>query len=164
MSIYNSTEFYGGCRTEQCNWQLQRNSRARIERRKSPTDYEPLREGVASREVRIDDAARAARRSPNTVKLLAVSKTFGPEAVRSVYATGQRAFGENYLQEAQIKREALADLPDIEWHLIGPLQSNKARAAAETFDWVETVDRLKAPCACPPRGRWRGVPSWCWCR
>jgi PLP dependent protein len=93
--------------------------------------------------VRIDDAARAAGRSPNTVKLLAVSKTFGPEAVRSVYATGQRAFGENYVQEAQMKREALADLPDIEWHLIGPLQSNKARAVAETFDWVETVDRLK---------------------
>jgi pyridoxal phosphate enzyme (YggS family) len=77
------------------------------------------------------------------VNLLAVSKTFGPEAVRSVYTMGQRAFGENYVQEAVTKREALADLPDIEWHLIGPLQSNKARAAAETFDWVETVDRLK---------------------
>jgi pyridoxal phosphate enzyme (YggS family) len=93
--------------------------------------------------VRIDDATRAAGRSSNTVKLLAVSKTFGPEAVRSVYTMGQRAFGENYVQEAVTKREALADLPDIEWHLIGPLQSNKARAAAETFDWVETVDRLK---------------------
>jgi pyridoxal phosphate enzyme (YggS family) len=93
--------------------------------------------------VRIGDAALAAGRSSNSVKLLAVSKTFGPEAVRSVYATGQRAFGENYVQEAAMKREALADLPDIEWHLIGPLQSNKARAAAETFDWVETVDRLK---------------------
>ena len=93
--------------------------------------------------VRIGDAARVAGRSPNTVKLLAVSKTFGPEAVRSVHAMGQRAFGENYVQEAKMKREALADLPDIEWHLIGPLQTNKARAAAETFDWVETVDRLK---------------------
>jgi pyridoxal phosphate enzyme (YggS family) len=63
--------------------------------------------------------------------------------VRSVYRLGQRAFGENYVQEAAAKRAALADLPDIEWRLIGPLQGNKARVAAETFDWVETVDRLK---------------------
>ena len=93
--------------------------------------------------VRIDEATRAAGRSSNTVKLLAVSKTFGPEALRAVYTMGQRSFGENYVQEAVLKRNALADLPDIEWHLIGPLQSNKARVAAETFDWVETIDRLK---------------------
>src|SRR5947207_6082596 len=93
--------------------------------------------------LRIADAARAAGRDLNCVSLLAVSKTFSPEAVRSVYALGQRAFGENYVQEAIEKQRALADLRDIEWHLIGPLQSNKARLAAEAFDWVETIDRLK---------------------
>jgi PLP dependent protein len=93
--------------------------------------------------LRIAEAARAVGREPQTVKLLAVSKTFAPAAVRSVYALGQRAFGENYVQEALEKRAKLADLPGIEWHLIGPLQANKARLAAESFDWVETVDRLK---------------------
>ena len=93
--------------------------------------------------MRIAGAAEAAGRDRNSVKLLAVSKTFPPEAVRSVYALGQRAFGENYVQEAIEKQRALAGLRDIEWHLIGPLQSNKARLAAEAFDWVETIDRLK---------------------
>src|SRR5215510_13262958 len=92
---------------------------------------------------RIAGATQAAGRGRNSVKLLAVSKTFAPAAIRSVYALGQRAFGENYVQEAIEKQRALSDLYDIEWHLIGPLQSNKARLAAETFDWVETVDRLK---------------------
>ncbi len=78
------------------------------------------------------------------ILLLAVSKTFGPEAVREAFAAGQQAFGENYVQEALAKAQALADLrPAIEWHLIGPLQSNKTRAVAEAFDWVHTVDRLK---------------------
>jgi PLP dependent protein len=93
--------------------------------------------------VRIAEAAWAAGRDRNSVKLLAVSKTFPPEAVRSVYALGQRAFGENYVREAIEKQRVLADLRDIEWHLIGPLQSNKARLAAEAFDWVETIDRLR---------------------
>jgi len=87
-------------------------------------------------------AAVAAGRSPE-VRLLAVSKTFPPEAIRALYALGQRAFGENYVQEGVAKKQALADLPDIEWHLIGPLQSNKAKAAALAFDWVQTVDRLR---------------------
>ena len=91
---------------------------------------------------RIAQAARAAGRSPRDVHLLAVSKTFPAEAVRAVYAAGQRAFGENYVQEAAAKRAALADLTDVSWHLIGPLQSNKTAQAA-AFDWVETVDRLK---------------------
>jgi pyridoxal phosphate enzyme (YggS family) len=65
------------------------------------------------------------------------------DAVRNVYTLGQRAFGENYVQEAAAKREALADLGDIVWHLIGPLQSNKARLAAATFDCVETIDRAQ---------------------
>lgn len=92
---------------------------------------------------RIEAAARAAGRDPGTVSLLAVSKTHPPEAIRAIHALGQAAFGENYVQEALAKRAALADLPGIRWHLIGPLQSNKARHAAEAFDTVETVDRLR---------------------
>jgi pyridoxal phosphate enzyme (YggS family) len=90
---------------------------------------------------RIAEAARAAGRLPGDVRLLAVSKTFPADAIRRVHTLGQRAFGENYVQEAVEKRAALADLRDVEWHLIGPLQSNKARAAAAAFDWVETIDR-----------------------
>jgi len=92
---------------------------------------------------RIAAAERAAGRASNSVTLLAVSKTFSAEAVRDVYALGQRAFGENYVQEAVAKRAALAELPGIEWRMIGPLQGNKAKVAAETFDWVESIDRLK---------------------
>jgi len=78
------------------------------------------------------------------VRLLAVSKTFPPEALRAAHAAGQRAFGENYVQEALDKIAALSDLRDqLEWHCIGPLQSNKTRAVAEQFDWVHSVDRLK---------------------
>jgi len=90
---------------------------------------------------RIAQGARAAGRDPDTVRLLAVSKTFSADAVRDVHGLGQRAFGENYVQEALAKRAALADLSDVAWHLIGPLQANKARAAAEAFEWIETVDR-----------------------
>jgi PLP dependent protein len=93
---------------------------------------------------RIALAAQAAGRDPRTVTLLAVSKTFPAEDVRAAHAAGQRAFGENYLQEAQTKLEALADLrASVEWHFIGPLQSNKTRPVAEQFDWVHSVDRLK---------------------
>jgi pyridoxal phosphate enzyme (YggS family) len=90
---------------------------------------------------RIEAATRAAGRPAGAVRLLAVSKTFPAEDIRAVHALGQRAFGENYVQEAAAKRATLADLPDIEWHLIGPLQENKARVAADLFDWVETIDR-----------------------
>jgi PLP dependent protein len=102
--------------------------------------------GINLQEVkqRIAAACVGASRNANSVTLLAVSKTFGADAVREAYAAGQRAFGENYVQEALAKIEQLADLrPQIEWHLIGPLQSNKTRAVAEQFDWVHTVDRLK---------------------
>lgn len=93
---------------------------------------------------RIARAAHAAGRSEQSVTLLAVSKTFDAAAVRLALAAGQHAFGENYVQEALAKIEALADLrSQIEWHLIGPLQSNKTRAVAEAFDWVHSVDRLK---------------------
>lgn len=82
--------------------------------------------------------------APPGVLLLAVSKTFGESAVREAHAAGQQAFGENYVQEALAKIAALADLhPAIEWHLIGPLQSNKTRVVAEAFDWVHSIDRLK---------------------
>ena len=78
------------------------------------------------------------------ITLLAVSKTFDADAVRQAHVAGQRAFGENYVQEALAKIEALADLqPPIQWHLIGPLQGNKTRVVAEAFDWVHSVDRLK---------------------
>jgi PLP dependent protein len=93
---------------------------------------------------RIADACTAAQRGVQSVTLLAVSKTFDAGAVRSAFAAGCRAFGENYVQEALAKIDALADLrAQIEWHLIGPLQSNKTREVAAVFDWVHTVDRLK---------------------
>lgn len=93
---------------------------------------------------RIAAAARNAGRDPHGVALLAVSKTFPADDVRAAYAAGQRAFGENYVQEAVDKVEALADLrANLEWHFIGPLQSNKTRPVAERFDWVHSVDRLK---------------------
>jgi len=93
---------------------------------------------------RIALACDAAQRPVQSVTLLAVSKTFGPGAVRQAHAAGQRAFGENYVQEALGKIRSLDDLrADIEWHLIGPLQSNKTREVAAAFDWVHSVDRLK---------------------
>jgi pyridoxal phosphate enzyme (YggS family) len=93
---------------------------------------------------RIAAACVAARRPVQSVTLLAVSKTFGPAAVREAAAAGQHAFGENYVQEALAKIDALANLrPSIEWHLIGPLQSNKTREVAAAFDWVHSVERLK---------------------
>ncbi len=90
----------------------------------------------------IHRAAHAANRNAESVTLLAVSKTFPPSAIREAYAAGQTCFGENYLQEALDKMQALADLP-IEWHFIGPIQSNKTRPIAENFSWVHSVDRLK---------------------
>lgn len=92
---------------------------------------------------RVRAAERAAGREPGSVALLAVSKTFPASMIRAVYALGQRAFGENYVQEAAAKRRELSDLAGIEWRLIGPLQGNKARVAATLFDWVETVDRVE---------------------
>ncbi|MEY4763743.1 MAG: hypothetical protein RI907_416 [Pseudomonadota bacterium] len=93
---------------------------------------------------RISQACSDAQRPPEAVTLLAVSKTFPAEAVREAHAAGLRAFGENYVQEAVDKMAALADLrSELQWHLIGPLQSNKTRVVAEHFDWVQSVDRLK---------------------
>ncbi len=91
---------------------------------------------------RIAAAARRAGRDPADVTLLAVSKTWPAEAVREAAAAGQRAFGENYVQEGVDKAEALRAL-GLEWHFIGPLQSNKTRPVANAFDWVHGIDRLK---------------------
>ena len=95
----------------------------------------------ATREA-IEQAAKAAQRNVAEVHLLAVSKTFPATAVREAYLAGQTAFGENYLQEALDKMSELRDLP-LEWHFIGPIQSNKTRAIAENFAWVHSVDRSK---------------------
>jgi pyridoxal phosphate enzyme (YggS family) len=92
---------------------------------------------------RIARAEREAGRPQATVQVLAVSKSQPAEAIRALYRLGQRAFGENYVQEAVAKMDALSDLPEMEWHLIGPLQSNKTATASERFDWVHTIDRQR---------------------
>ncbi|MHA6163110.1 YggS family pyridoxal phosphate-dependent enzyme [Pseudomonas sichuanensis] len=101
-----------------------------------------LADNISAIASRIDSAARAAGRDPASVQLLAVSKTKPASAVREAFAAGLRDVGENYLQEALTKQQALSDLPLI-WHFIGPIQSNKTKAIAEHFDWVHSVDRLK---------------------
>ncbi|MBT9497841.1 MAG: YggS family pyridoxal phosphate-dependent enzyme [Zoogloea sp.] len=92
--------------------------------------------------LRIARAAEAVGREPAGVRLLAVSKTWPADSVREAAAAGQRAFGENYVQEGVAKVEALAGL-GLEWHFIGPLQSNKTRLVANSFAWVHSIDRLK---------------------
>ncbi|MGK0673748.1 MAG: YggS family pyridoxal phosphate-dependent enzyme [Halothiobacillaceae bacterium] len=91
---------------------------------------------------RLQQALAEAGRAPDGARLVAVSKTVPAARLRKVFACGQRAFGESYVQEALAKQEALADLP-IEWHFIGSLQSNKTRPVAERFAWVHSVDRLR---------------------
>lgn len=95
--------------------------------------------------LRIARAEASADREPGSVRLLAVSKTQSAAAVRAAHAAGQAAFGENYVQEGVAKIEELADLsgPALEWHFIGPLQSNKTREVATHFHWMHSVDRLK---------------------
>ncbi|MEM8511504.1 pyridoxal phosphate enzyme (YggS family) [Massilia sp. MP_M2] len=97
-------------------------------------------------EATITDAVKASERARNDVQLLAVSKTFPAQAVLDAMAAGQLAFGENYLQEALDKIASVAQAqPDaaVEWHFIGPIQSNKTRPIAASFAWVHTVERLK---------------------
>jgi len=91
----------------------------------------------------INSTALAVDRDPNSINLLAVSKTKPIAAIKEAFQAGQRCFGENYVQEGVEKIQALADLSDLQWHFIGPLQSNKTRVVAEHFDWVQSVDRLK---------------------
>lgn len=108
---------------------------------------------------RIASACAGAGRPVESVTLLVVSKTYGPDAVRAACSEGETRFGENYVQEGLEKMLSLGDLRErVEWHLIGPLQSNKTRVVAERFDWVHSVDRLKLaerlsaqrPAALPP--------------
>ncbi|KJV31758.1 hypothetical protein VI06_06135 [Aquitalea magnusonii] len=101
-----------------------------------------IAQAIASVTAGIRAAEAAAGRAAGSVRLLAVSKTFPASAVAEAYAAGQRAFGENYVQELQGKAAELAAL-DIEWHFIGPLQSNKTRIVAETAHWVHSIERLK---------------------
>jgi PLP dependent protein len=101
-----------------------------------------IAEKLQSVRERIARACAQADRDVNEVTLLAVSKTFGGQAVREAFSAGQSAFGENYIQEAVEKIALLADLP-LQWHCIGPLQSNKTRLAAAHFHWVHSIERLK---------------------
>ncbi len=107
---------------------------------------------LAQLHLQMGQAAAAAGREPSSVRLLAVSKTFSADAVIEAVLAGQTAFGENYIQEGVEKIQALrrwlaeaaqAGQPALEWHCIGPIQSNKTRLVAENFDWVQSVDRLK---------------------
>ncbi len=99
-------------------------------------------ESLRSVNTRVEEAARRFGRDARAIGLVAVCKRKPAEAVREAFAAGQKAFGENHLQEALPKMDALADL-DIEWHFIGPIQSNKTRPIASRFDWVHSVDRFK---------------------
>ncbi|MGH8707526.1 MAG: YggS family pyridoxal phosphate-dependent enzyme [Burkholderiales bacterium] len=101
-----------------------------------------IAENLQAVKSRIAAAARDAGREPDAVALLAVSKTHAPALMRAACGAGQRAFGENYVQEALDKMARLADLA-LEWHLVGPLQSNKTRIVAERFHWVHTLEREK---------------------
>ncbi len=110
-----------------------------------PTLPANLQANLQALHERITKAARAAGREPSSVRLLAVSKTFPATVIARAARAGQRAFGENYVQEAVAKMDELANSADqpLEWHFIGPIQSNKTRAIAERFDCVQSVDRLK---------------------
>jgi len=113
-----------------------------------PTTTATPAERLADVRARIATAAREVGRDPSEVRLVAVSKTFGSEAIIPVIEAGHRIFGENRVQEAQRKWPALKQRwPDVELHLIGPLQSNKARDAVELFDVIQTIDRPKIAAA-----------------
>ena len=102
-----------------------------------------IADNIGSVTRRIQKATLKAGRKANSVHLLAVSKKRPAVDLRAAYNAGQRAFGESYVQEALDKMEALTDLDTIEWHFIGPVQSNKTRQIAEAFHWVHSVDRIK---------------------
>lgn len=110
-----------------------------------PTLPANLQANLRALHERITKAARGAGRDPSSVRLLAVSKAFPATVIAEAARAGQRAFGENYVQEAVDKMDTLAGSAHqpLEWHFIGPIQSNKTRVIAERFDWVQSVDRLK---------------------
>ena len=101
-----------------------------------------VRSNLAAVRERIAAAARASGRQPDEIRLIAVSKTFGPDAVRDAYAAGQRDFGENKVQEALQKQERTGDLA-INWHLIGHLQSNKSKRASSAFSAIHSIDSVE---------------------
>jgi hypothetical protein len=101
-----------------------------------------IKENVAQVRERIAAACRRTGRGPDDVKLVAISKTFPPECIRAAYEAGLRDFGENRVQEAAAKRPTLTDL-SITWHLVGHLQTNKAKTARELFQWVHSVDSFR---------------------
>src|SRR5579863_7763546 len=101
-----------------------------------------IQENIARVQERIAAACNRSGRRPEKVKLVAVSKTVAPDRIRQAYEAGLRDFGENRVQEAKDKRPALSDLT-VTWHLIGHLQTNKARAARELFHWIHSVDSLR---------------------
>ena len=101
-----------------------------------------IADNIARVQAQMAAACQTTGRTPGSVQLLAVSKTWSAEAVRTAHAAGQTDFGENYIQEAVDKITCLRDLPLV-WHCIGPIQSNKTRLVAEHFDWVHSIDRLK---------------------
>jgi len=102
-----------------------------------------IAQNISAVRERIAQAMRCSGRNPDEVALMTVSKTFPPERIREAYAAGQRLFGENRVQEFAGKAGAVHDLPGIEWHMIGHLQSNKAFAATELFNAVDSVDSLR---------------------
>lgn len=102
-----------------------------------------IKQNIATITAQIRSWEQQYQRQPLAVTLMAVSKTRNATEVRAAYDAGLRCIGENYLQEAQQKIAELADLPDLQWHFVGPLQSNKSRAVAEQFSWIHSVDRPK---------------------
>lgn len=102
-----------------------------------------IKDNLDTIELQILHTCQQTNRSADEVKLLAVSKTKPVEDLLAAYHAGQRLFGENYVQEGVEKVQQMSDLPDIEWHFIGPIQSNKTKAIAEHFHWVHSVDREK---------------------
>lgn len=117
------------------------NSSSANKRTSTMSDPDPATRLAVVRD-RIRLAAENCQRETTEIALIAVSKTRGSEAIRQLFSAGVTRFGENYLQEAQDKQTRLQDLP-IEWHFIGPMQSNKTRALARNFSWVHSLDRLK---------------------
>lgn len=111
--------------------------------RATPDQSHAVKDNIVAVRHRLEQALASADRPADSAAVLAVSKTKPAAMLRAAFDVGQRLFGENYLQEALEKQQALADLEEIEWHYIGALQSNKTRDVAEHFSWVHTVDREK---------------------
>jgi pyridoxal phosphate enzyme (YggS family) len=101
-----------------------------------------LESNIARVRERIDAACARARRRPEDIRLIAISKTFPPERIREAYEFGLQDFGENRVQEAEAKRPGLVDL-NITWHMVGHLQTNKAKSARELFQWIQSIDSLR---------------------